>query len=92
MLDIKYSIITPVYNREDCIARCVESVIQQSKNIHYEHIIVNDGSSDHTLDIIQDYSHRYDPYIRVINSLKTEVLMLLAMQPFNPCRENMVSY
>ena len=70
MLDIKYSIITPVYNREDCIARCVESVIQQSKNIHYEHIIVNDGSSDHTLDIIQDYSHRYDPYIRVINFSK----------------------
>lgn len=89
MLDIKYSIITPVYNREDCIARCVESVIQQSKNIHYEHIIVNDGSSDYTLDIIQDYSHRYDPYIP---SLKTEVLMLLAIQPFNPCRENMVSY
>lgn len=26
---MKYSIITPVYNREDCIGRCIESVIKQ---------------------------------------------------------------
>lgn len=44
---MKYSIITPVYNREDCIARCIESVIRQrDKGVDIEHIIVDDGSRD----------------------------------------------
>lgn len=63
---IEYTIITPVYNREDCIARCIESVIKQlrgSENI--EHIIVDDGSTDKTGQIAQRYSIRY-PHIKFI--------------------------
>lgn len=55
-----YSIITPVYNREDCIARCIESVISQLKwNTEVEHIIVDDGSTDRTKDIINLYISQY---------------------------------
>lgn len=53
---MKYSIITPVYNREDCIARCIESVCRNLK--HYtniEHVIVDDGSSDQTVRIVNKY-------------------------------------
>lgn len=57
---MKYSIITAVYNREDCIARCIKSVI---RNLNYcndcEHIIVDDCSTDGTANIIYDYSKKY---------------------------------
>lgn len=57
---MKYSIITAVYNREDCIARCIKSVI---RNLNYcndcEHIIVDDCSTDNTANIIYDYSKKY---------------------------------
>ena len=48
------SIVTPVYNREDTIARCIESVLAQDF-IDYEFIIIDDGSSDETIEIILRY-------------------------------------
>ena len=57
---MKYSIITPVYNRQDCIGRCIDSVIYNIKyNIEIEHIIVDDGSSDATASIVKSYSEQY---------------------------------
>lgn len=57
---MKYSIITPVYNRQDCIGRCIDSVIYNIKyNIEIEHIIVDDGSSDATASIVKSYCERY---------------------------------
>lgn len=57
---MKYSIITPVYNRADCIARCIESVINNLKwGVKLEHIIVDDGSHDETPNIIQQYADKY---------------------------------
>ena len=56
---MKISIITPVYNREDCIHRCIESITAQAEET--EHWIVNDGSTDATLSIIQQYADKYPP-------------------------------
>ena len=50
------SIITPCLNRADYISDAVESVvIQNYENI--EHIIIDGGSTDETLDILEQYSH-----------------------------------
>ena len=57
-----FSIITPVFNRCDCIARCIESVITQNYT-NVEHWIVDDGSTDTTYDIVKEYAVRY-PTIR----------------------------
>lgn len=62
---MKYSIITPVYNRADCIARCIESVLRQHPGIEVEHIIVDDGSTDETNSIIQSYAQK-EPIIHHI--------------------------
>ena len=51
---MKLSIITVVYNGEKVIERAIKSVIRQ-KNADIEYIIVDGGSTDHTLDIITVY-------------------------------------
>lgn len=57
---MKYSIITPVYNRADCIKRCINSVCKNTKyGVSLEHIIVDDGSTDNTVAIITKYSLDY---------------------------------
>lgn len=58
---MKYSIITPIYNRADCIARCLDSVIRNlSHGIEMEHVVVDDGSADNSAQIVEDYALRYD--------------------------------
>ena len=64
-IKIKYSIITPVYNRADCIGNCIESV-QKQNGVDYEHIIVDDGSTDATGEILKEYE-KHDSHIRVIS-------------------------
>lgn len=59
------SIIIPVYNAEKYIDKCIESLINQKfKNL--EIIIVNDGSTDKSLEICRKYE-RIDSRIIVIN-------------------------
>ena len=61
MTDI--SIILPVFNGEKFIGKAIESVLNQSLN-DFELIIVNDGSTDSTSDIINSFK---DNRIKIIN-------------------------
>ena len=65
MKNVLFSIITPVYNRADCILRCMESVSVQKKLDDIEHIIVDDGSQDTTSSIVEKYSKQH-PHIKFI--------------------------
>ena len=56
---MKYSIIVPVYNTGKYLDKCIISLINQDYK-DYEIIIVNDGSTDNSLDIIDKYSSKYD--------------------------------
>ena len=53
----KFSIIVPVYNTEKYLKRCLDSIKSQSFK-DYEVIIVNDGSTDNSSDIISKYSYK----------------------------------
>ena len=61
---MKLSIIIPVYNTEEYIRQCIDSVIN-IKNIETEIIAVNDGSTDRTKDILEEYTEN-DDRIKVI--------------------------
>ena len=61
----KVSVIIPTYNLENYIGRCLESVINQSYS-NLEIIVVNDGSTDNTQIIAEQYL-RNDSRIIVIN-------------------------
>lgn len=59
------SVIIPAYNAEDYLKECIESVINQTYT-NLEIIIINDGSTDGTLNIANDYGNR-DNRITIIN-------------------------
>lgn len=62
---MKVSIIIPVYNMEHNLNKCLDSVIGQTyKDI--EIIAINDGSTDNSLNILNDYAKK-DSRIIVIN-------------------------
>ena len=61
----KISIITPAFNGRAFIEECIKSVIDQACP-RSEHIIVDGGSPDGTVDIIKDYAARY-PHIRWVS-------------------------
>lgn len=54
MHNLKISLITVVYNAQTSIKRCIESVIAQNYS-NIEYIIIDGGSTDGTLQIIEQY-------------------------------------
>lgn len=59
------SVIVPVYNAEKYLRECVESIIKQTLQ-DIEIIFVDDGSTDASLSILQEYAAK-DERIRIIN-------------------------
>ncbi len=51
------SIIVPIYNKEDYLRQCLDSIINQSYT-NFEVLLVNDGSTDSSGIICQEYSER----------------------------------
>ena len=63
---VKTSIITASLNNKDIIEDCIESVINQTcKDIEY--IVVDGGSTDGTLEIINKYKDKISKIIRQEN-------------------------
>jgi glycosyltransferase involved in cell wall biosynthesis len=60
------SIITPTFNHERFIAQCIQSVLSQTYP-HWEQIIIDDGSTDQTGEIISQYKDSRIKYIRQEN-------------------------
>lgn len=61
MIDI--SIIVPSYNAEKYIDKCIKALINQTKK-ELEFIIINDGSTDSTEDIIKSYNDKRIKYFK----------------------------
>lgn len=58
MQNTKVSIIVPVYNTEKYLRKCLDSLVRQTlKEIQI--VIVNDGSTDGSVEIILEYIHKY---------------------------------
>jgi glycosyltransferase involved in cell wall biosynthesis len=51
------SVLTPVYNGEEYVAECIESVLRQTYK-RFEYLIVNNCSTDRTLEIALSYARR----------------------------------
>lgn len=63
----KATVIVPVYNVEDYLAGCIESLVDQTiEHSQIEVLLINDGSTDSSLSICKEYASIYD-FIKVIN-------------------------
>lgn len=59
----KVSVIVPVYNVENYLAKCLDSLINQTHQ-NIEILVINDGSKDDSEKIIQEYAQKYPEKIR----------------------------
>ncbi len=57
------SVIIPAYNAQNTIEKCLITILNQKTTLKYEVIVVNDGSSDKTPQILEHYSEK----IKIIN-------------------------
>jgi glycosyltransferase involved in cell wall biosynthesis len=69
------SIVTPVYNGEAYLAECIESVLAQTYD-NWEYVIVNNCSTDRTLEIASRYAATDKGRIRIVNN--TDFLPIIA--------------
>lgn len=58
------SVIIPIYNRENYLRKCLNSIIAQDID-EYEVILINDGSTDSSKKICQEYTEKYS-YFRYV--------------------------
>ena len=62
---VKVSVVIPIYNVEDYLEECLDSIVNQTLE-DMEIICINDGSTDNSLNILEKYSN-IDNRIRVFN-------------------------
>lgn len=61
------SIVVPAYNVSQYVENCIKSLIDQDTEYKYQIILINDGSTDGTRDILLDYSKKYPTNIIFID-------------------------
>lgn len=60
------SVILPTYNRDEILPRAIDSVLEQTHN-HFDLIIVDDGSTDGTQELVESYTDSRIRYLRQKN-------------------------
>ena len=67
---MKYSFIVPIYNVEKYLKKCIDSLLAQTYG-SFEIILVDDGSTDSSGAIADEYAGKYSEIIRVIHQSNT---------------------
>ena len=80
--DVLLTVVIPVYNVEKYLKRCVESVLVQEWH-NYDILLVDDGSTDSSPQICDDYAKVYD-FKKMKGSLQlvTQVFLMLMENMF----------
>ena len=67
--NLALTILVPVYNSSDFLELCIESIVNQSFK-DFECILINDGSTDNSLEILKKYAKK-DKRLSIINKKNT---------------------
>ena len=69
-MSLDHSFLIPLYNEEENIVQTIETISNAAQELpSYEIIIVDDGSSDHSYDIVKSLLDKY-PQIKLVQHLK----------------------
>ncbi len=79
---IRFSIIIPTYNSEKTISRCLISILKQ-KFCNYEILIVDDESTDNTLNVVNEFLNKYKDRIRVIKNKHSGISIIRNIGIYN---------
>lgn len=63
---MKVSIIIPVYNAENTIGRCMDSILAQTSS-EWEIVAINDGSKDGSQQVLERYAEKHPDKIRIFS-------------------------
>lgn len=63
---MKISVIIPVYNEENDLNECIDSLVNQSEE-SFEIIVIDDGSTDNTLNVVKEFERIKSPDIKIIS-------------------------
>lgn len=74
MINVKISVIMPVYNAEEYILESVTSLLKQTYK-NFEIIIIDDGSTDHTREVLKTIQDERVKYIYQENSDQLNALL-----------------
>ena len=66
MININFSVVVPVFNKSACIERMLASIFSQN-HMPAEIIIVDDGSTDDSIQRVRDYKHVFQGIIKIIS-------------------------
>ncbi len=64
------AVVIPAYNEEKVVARTVESLLESEHSSHFEVIVVDDGSTDRTLQVLRE-TFAQEPRVRVFSQLNS---------------------
>ena len=87
---IKFSVVVPIYNVEDYIVDCVNSVLSQTYT-NFELILVNDASPDQSLSIIDSLAEN-NSQIKVIDKKVNEGVSLARSSGLRAASGDMILY
>lgn len=65
---MKVSIICTNYNKGDWVREAIDSFLNQKTNFDFEIIIIDDASTDHSYEIIQDYQNKFPEKVRTFRN------------------------
>ena len=76
----KVSVIVPIYNAENHINKCFDSLLRQNLD-SVEIIAINDCSTDKSLDLINNYS-KYFQFFNIINHTNNTIAFMSNLKMF----------
>lgn len=73
-LDIKVSVLVFSFNQEAFIFKALKGILDQKVNFKYEIIISDDGSTDGTMEIVQEFNRKHPEKFIILESKKNGLL------------------